>query len=552
MKFRSHLRAFATALAFVTPAVLAPAMAQAEGKTIIVLDASGSMWGQIDGRPKLEIAREALATVLAGLPADTEMGLMAYGHREKGSCTDIELIVPPGPGTAAAITAAAQSLKFLGKTPLSEAVRQAAGDLRSTEEKATVILITDGIETCDADPCALGNELEASGVDFTAHVVGFGLTEAEGKAVACLAENTGGKYIQASDSGALVEALKTTVAAAPEPVPEPTPAAPEALEKNLTAGSYWVEGGPLMTEDDGASVEVYEKKADGTRGDIVRQQYSIAPMLIAPGDYILSVSRDAVEASMPITVTADAMTIAAVVLNAARVTVRPLTEAGGVPDDGAAVDFEGMGITPGHYGVSARILPAGDYTVTVRIGKASVQAPVVVKAGVDQTIDVVVAVGIAVIDTYYTPDMIMEDIGQGVDIYEAKVALDGSRKSVGGSYGAAQAFSLPPGDYVAEVRKDVARTEVPFTVKANERVAVQAVLNAGALGVKAPGARAIEVFAAKVDISGNRKTLRSDYGEDMSLIFPAGDYVVEAEVDGVILSKPATITVGERTEITIP
>ena len=101
MKFRSHLQAFATALAFVTPAVLAPAMAQAEGKTIIVLDASGSMWGQIDGRPKLEIAREALATVLAGLPADTEMGLMAYGHREKGSCTDIELIVPPGPGTGA-------------------------------------------------------------------------------------------------------------------------------------------------------------------------------------------------------------------------------------------------------------------------------------------------------------------------------------------------------------------------------------------------------------------------------------------------------------------
>ena len=121
------------------------------------------------------------------------------------------LIVPPAAGTAGAITEAANALKFLGKTPLSEAVRRAAGELKSTEAKATVILITDGIETCEADPCALGAELEASGVDFTAHVVGFGLTAEEGKKVACLAENTGGKYIQASDAKALEEALKVTV-----------------------------------------------------------------------------------------------------------------------------------------------------------------------------------------------------------------------------------------------------------------------------------------------------------------------------------------------------
>ena len=85
-------------------------------------------------------------------------------------------------------------MKFLGKTPLSAAVKQAAEALKYTEDKATVILITDGLETCEADPCALGKELEQSGVDFTAHVVGFGLTAEEGKQVACLAENTGGKY----------------------------------------------------------------------------------------------------------------------------------------------------------------------------------------------------------------------------------------------------------------------------------------------------------------------------------------------------------------------
>ncbi len=104
-----------------------------------------------------------------------------------------------------------------GKTPISDAVRQAAESLRYTEEKATVILITDGLETCDADPCAVASELEKAGVDFTAHVVGFGLSSEEGKQVACLAENTGGKYISAGNAAALGEALTATVVETPPP-----------------------------------------------------------------------------------------------------------------------------------------------------------------------------------------------------------------------------------------------------------------------------------------------------------------------------------------------
>lgn len=195
--------------------VSAPALA-AE-RTMIVLDASGSMWGAIDGRPKLEIARQALKQTLAKLPPTAEVGLMAYGHREKGNCADIELVVPPAAGSGAAIAAAADKMRFLGKTPLTESVRQAAAALRSTEDKATVILITDGVETCQADPCALAAELEKTGVDFTAHVVGFGLTREEGRQVACLAERTGGRYIRAGNEAELKDALAQTVAAPPAP-----------------------------------------------------------------------------------------------------------------------------------------------------------------------------------------------------------------------------------------------------------------------------------------------------------------------------------------------
>lgn len=208
--------------------LLSAGLAHAEApRTIIVMDGSGSMWGQIDGRTKLEVARETVAKVLGTVPADQELGLMAYGHRTKGDCRDIELMVAPAKGTARAIGERVSTMRFLGKTPLSDAVRQAAEALRYGEEAATVVLVTDGLETCNADPCALGRELEAAGLNFTAHVIGFGLTKAEGAQVACLAENTGGRYIEASNANALREALASTVAA-PAPPPAPKPALPTA------------------------------------------------------------------------------------------------------------------------------------------------------------------------------------------------------------------------------------------------------------------------------------------------------------------------------------
>lgn len=187
----------------------------AQERTMVVLDASGSMWGQIDGKPKLQIARETLREVLKDMPSEVELGLMAYGHREKGNCGDIELIVPPAKGTAGLISDKVDKLKFIGKTPLSEAVKRAAEVVRYTEDKATVVLVTDGIETCGVDVCAMGKQLEEQGVDFTAHVVGFGLSRAQGKQVACLAENTGGTYFSASDAFELVTALNETVVVQP-------------------------------------------------------------------------------------------------------------------------------------------------------------------------------------------------------------------------------------------------------------------------------------------------------------------------------------------------
>lgn len=528
----------------------------AANKVIIILDASGSMWAQIDGKPKLEIARESLRTVLQSVPGDDEIGLMAYGHREKGSCDDIELIVPPQAGSASAISAAADSLKFLGKTPLTAAVKQAAEALKYTEDKATVVLITDGLETCEGDPCALGKELEASGVDFTVDVVGFGLTADEGKQIACLADNTGGKYIQASDEKALQEALVETVAApAPAPAPEPAPApAPEPAkpEFNFIPSVVMAEGGDPIT--DGNAWEVYKAKADGTRGEAVTTQYNNYEANLEPGEYVVVARADEAQAEQKVKIEAGQVYRPLFTLNAGTMLIHPKPSQGAEISDEAHVDFAFPGGSTTHYGDTRIIVPAGEQKVTVAIGSGSVTENIQLAAGQTVEKDIVVGVGHAAVNAYYTAGGDKADSsGISVQIVKAKKKIDGSRDDVAHSYGPDSKFWLPPDDYVAVTSLELATVEQPFSVKVGDVKDVKVTLDAGVLVMSAPGAYSIEVLSSKKDIQGNRKALGLNYGDTWQQTIPAGDYVVLRHMSdqGHDKEMPVTVKAGERSEITV-
>ena len=211
-------------------------------KVMVVMDSSGSMWGQIDGRSKRDIAREAVRAMVDSNPDLGSAGLIAYGHRRKGDCKDIELM--RSPGARVPLADAVDKLVPVGKTPLTAAVETAANALKIEENRATVILVTDGIETCDADPCAAGLSLEERGIDFTTHVIGFGLSADEGRQVACLAEETGGRYIEASNAGELSEALKSVAEAVESGPPEAATATasidgPETVEIGDSFSVSW-------------------------------------------------------------------------------------------------------------------------------------------------------------------------------------------------------------------------------------------------------------------------------------------------------------------------
>jgi len=180
-------------------------------RAIIVFDASGSMWGQIGGKAKIDIAKNALQDVVKNWNSNTELGLMVYGHRKKGDCNDIESVVPVGNDTKSAILKKVATILPKGKTPISRSLKLAAKELKFTEDKATIILISDGKETCDLDPCNTAKELKKQGIDFVTHVIGFNVDKSTDKQLACIANATGGEYFSAKNAKELNSAIKSVV-----------------------------------------------------------------------------------------------------------------------------------------------------------------------------------------------------------------------------------------------------------------------------------------------------------------------------------------------------
>lgn len=547
-KLANLLAILAALFAFALPAV-------ASQRAIIILDASGSMWAQIDGKTRIEIARDTLKEVLAGVPAELELGFMAYGHRTKGDCADIEMLVPAEAGTADRIIGAAMSLNPRGKTPLSDAVRQAAEQLQYTEDQATVVLITDGIETCNADPCALASELEAAGVDFTVNVVGFGLSDADGATVQCLADNTGGTYISADDESGLKDAIDVAVNDLPPPEPAPEPEPEPVTDITFDPTAILAEGeDPLVDGDSDIIWEFTKPNADGTPGEWVRTEYHAEYRgAIEPGDYIVVARLDYATLALPVTIVAGETATPEFNLNAGHLTLRPIAYEGAEPDPNAAVFMEfPNGTSTTYYGEAKLFVPAGTTRVTISIGAAKLETEVAVAAGERVVQDIVVGVGRATVNSFYVEGMVVEDGDVFTEIFGAKKDIQGNRESFGYAYGPNASFDLMPGDYVAAARFDAVQIEQPFTVVAGEAVTVDVPLNAGVLFVDAPGAYYIEILGKK-DIQGNRKSFSGVYDVTSNRTLPAGDYHVLVTYEGDTAPKEADakVVAGERTEIKV-
>lgn len=211
-------------------AFLLATSASAETNLVFVLDGSGSMWGQLDGTAKIETAKRTLTTLLADLPPGTRVGLVSYGNNRKDDCDDVSVLARPGTSSTEAIQRQIADLSPKGMTPIARSLEMAGTVFASTEPGNNhVVLISDGLETCDGDPCAAAAALAAKGIELKVHVVGFDVSEEEGAQLRCISEQGGGQYFNASNIEGFEAAMAEVVQIAEAPV-EKLPAKSELQE----------------------------------------------------------------------------------------------------------------------------------------------------------------------------------------------------------------------------------------------------------------------------------------------------------------------------------
>jgi len=181
-------------------------------RILFIFDASNSMAGQWDGERKFDIAREILLEMVDSLEQmpNVEMALRVYGHQSPvppQDCSDTKLEVPFRSTNASRIR---QKLKFItpkGTTPIAHSLELAPDDFPPCNQcRNIILLITDGVEACDGDPCLVSTSLQRKGIILKPFVIGIGTDPGFRETYNCI-----GEYFDAPHHQEFREALNVII-----------------------------------------------------------------------------------------------------------------------------------------------------------------------------------------------------------------------------------------------------------------------------------------------------------------------------------------------------
>lgn len=168
-------------------------------RILFVFDASQSMYSRWESDTRINIAKRMLSQMLDSLKNvdNLEIALRVYGHQKPvppQDCSDTRLEVPFHKNNIDEIKSVIQKLEPKGTTPIARSLEAAALDFpKSTPSRNIIILITDGVEACDGDPCAVSIALQKQGIILKPFVIGIGLDADFKKTFECV-----GQYFDAS------------------------------------------------------------------------------------------------------------------------------------------------------------------------------------------------------------------------------------------------------------------------------------------------------------------------------------------------------------------
>lgn len=189
---------------------------------LFLLDASYSMKENLEhGMQKMDAAKMVLQQALARVPSDVNLGLRVFGQGYTGDpfmdCKQSALLVPLGQGNRRSIIERVRQVHPYGLTPLEFALRQAAeNDLSGMNGPKTLILISDGADTCGGNPCEFIKQLPRLGIKLKVDIVGLSLGHRPDDMLArhqlnCITDTTGGKYYDAKTAAQLIESISASV-----------------------------------------------------------------------------------------------------------------------------------------------------------------------------------------------------------------------------------------------------------------------------------------------------------------------------------------------------
>lgn len=184
-------------------------------RILFIYDCSQSMFGRWESGYKFEIARKMLTQAVDSLAKfpNVELALRMYGHQStlvpQRDCKDTKLEVPFKKGNAAAIKSKILSAQPKGTTPIAYSLEQAGADFPDTKTRNIIILITDGVEECEGDPCAVSAALQKKGIILRPFVIGVGLDPGFQKTFECI-----GRYFDASTENSFKTAMGVIISQA--------------------------------------------------------------------------------------------------------------------------------------------------------------------------------------------------------------------------------------------------------------------------------------------------------------------------------------------------
>ena len=190
---------------------------QKKTNVIILMDASGSMKASVTGGVKMELAKESIKKFTEQLQTDTNVSLLAYGHKGSGkeadkalSCKEIETVYPLSSFESNTFASAINSFSATGWTPLAGAIEKAnelLADYTKEEYKNIVYIVSDGIETCDGDPVAAAKKLNESNIEAVVNIIGFDVDDKGQNQLKQVANAGRGSYSTVRDQSEFEEVI---------------------------------------------------------------------------------------------------------------------------------------------------------------------------------------------------------------------------------------------------------------------------------------------------------------------------------------------------------